>query len=143
MADQRDANGRFLRGNQVSVGNSGQKPALLLDPEARHKITAYIRAGSFDWVAARAAGISAATFYNWMRRGEAGEPVFAEFFDDVQQARAEARLATEVEVKVKEPLAWLRYGPGRDRPGEPGWTDRPAQAELAHITVIVANNGKV
>src|SRR5262249_19759838 len=27
--------------------------------------------------------------------------------------------------RAAEPLAWLRMGPGRDRPGEPGWTDAP------------------
>jgi hypothetical protein len=27
-------------------------------------------------------------------------------------------------VKRTQPLAWLKSGPGRDRPGEPGWTER-------------------
>ena len=36
--------------------------------------------------------------------------------------RAEARAAAEVEVRRDNPLAWLRYGPGRERPEESGWT---------------------
>ena len=29
----------------------------------------------------------------------------------------------KAEVRRDNPLAWLRYGPGRERPGEPGWTE--------------------
>ena len=43
---------------------------------------------------------------------------------DVREARAQARVAAETEVRRDNPLAWLRYGPGRDRAGEPGWTER-------------------
>jgi hypothetical protein len=139
----RDPKGRFAKGNHLTPPNAGRKAVLTLDPEGRHKITAYIRAGSFDWVAARACGIPPRTFYHWMERGEQGEPIFAEFWREVQEARAQARLMREVKVADTEPLAWLRMGPGRDRPGEPGWTDRPAQQEMPHLTIVVTNNWKV
>jgi hypothetical protein len=139
----RDPKGRFLRGNKLSVGNKGQSALLTLNPELRQQIVESIRGGSFDWVAARANGIPARTFYHWMERGESGEAEFAEFWQAVQTARAESRLAAEQDVKRKEPLAWLMKGPGRDRPGEPGWTDRPAQQEMPHLTIIVTNNWKV
>ena len=38
-------------------------------------------------------------------------------------ARAQARAQREAAVAQQNPLAWLRMGPGRERPGEPGWTD--------------------
>jgi hypothetical protein len=47
----------------------------------------------------------------------------ANFYREVTRARARARFAAETEVKKENPLAWLRYGPGRERPGEEGWTD--------------------
>jgi hypothetical protein len=140
MAD-RDAKGRYLKGN--AAVHPGRPVGLMLDPEGRHKITSYIRAGSFDWVAARAVGIPPQTFYNWMDRGAKGESQFTQFFEEVQNARAEARLAREVEVARTIPLAWLRMGPGRDRPGEPGWTDRPSGTELPHVTIIVTNSWRV
>jgi hypothetical protein len=99
--------------------------------------------GAFAWVAAASAGISQATYFRWMRQGEEnvatvdaenaerderGEPrieydVFGKFYLDVKKASAQARLVNERRVMKDNPLAWLRFGPGRERPGEPGWTD--------------------
>lgn len=95
----------------------------LLDAKTEREIIDAIRAGAFDHVAAQAAGIGRATFYDWMRRGRAGEPPFSDFSDKVDRARAQARRKREIEVARTNPLAWLRYGPGRERPGEPGWTE--------------------
>jgi len=114
-----------------------------LTPELQRTIVSYIRAGAFDWVAAQAAGIHQDTFYHWLNLGTQGRAPFSEFSDAIAQARAESRLAAEVEVRRDEPLAWLMKGPGRDRPGEPGWTDRPSGDALPHITVILARDGKV
>jgi len=58
-----------------------------------------------------------------MQAGERETKRFREFREDVERAAAEARQAAEWEVRKTNPLAWLRYGPGRDRPGKPGWTD--------------------
>jgi len=100
--------------------------------------------GSFAWVAAASAGISQATYFRWMRQGEANvaevdaqnatfeergeetrvEPnVYGRFYLEIKKASAQARRFVESKVMRDNPLAWLRYGPGRDRPGEPGWTD--------------------
>ena len=95
-----------------------------LTPELQHQILSFVRAGSYDWIAAEAAGISKTTFYRWMRQGEdAGSGIYHDFRQEVRQARAQARVAAEAEVRRDNPLAWLRYGPGRERPGEPGWTE--------------------
>ena len=96
-----------------------------LSPEVHQQIVAIIRAGSYDWVAAEAAGIGKSTYYRWMERGEASaaEP-YRSFWSAVRQARAQARVAAEIEVRRDNPFNWLRYGPGRDRAGEPGWTER-------------------
>ena len=95
-----------------------------LTPAVHDQIVAFCRAGAFDWVAAEAAGVHRATFYRWLARGarEARGP-YHDFDDAVRQARAQARVAAETEVRRDQPLAWLRYGPGRERPGSPGWTE--------------------
>jgi hypothetical protein len=82
-----------------------------------------IRRGAFDWVAAEAAGIDRKTFYRWMKRGEQGEEPFAELKAQVDQARARTRIGAEQRVRDEHPLSWLRLGPGRERKGQPGWTE--------------------
>jgi hypothetical protein len=68
-------------------------------------------------------GINPDTFYYWLQRGEAGESPYSEFSDEVGRARAEARRGAEQQVRRKDPQFWLRCGPGKERPGEPGWTN--------------------
>ena len=59
-----------------------------------------------------------------MRQGEqADSGIYSDFHEEVRQARAQSRVAAEAEVRRDNPLAWLRFGPGRQRPGEPGWTE--------------------
>jgi hypothetical protein len=117
-----------------------------LTTEVHRLIMSAIHAGAFAWVAAASAGIPPSTYGRWMARGarewaeheqivEAwheqhaegeDEPlptIFAAFWYDVKRAQALCRLAVERQVRKDNPLAWLRHGPGRDRPGEPGWTD--------------------
>jgi hypothetical protein len=45
------------------------------------------------------------------------------FFAEVRQARAQARQVAEARVFAESPFNWLRYGPGRERDQEPGWTE--------------------
>ena len=104
-----------------------------LSPEVHQRIVAFIRAGSYAWVAAEAAGVSKTTFHRWLQRGaEEARGRYREFADDVRQAQAQARVAAETEVRRTNPVSWLRYGPGRERPGEPGWTE---QHELTGIGI--------
>ena len=94
-----------------------------LTSEVHQRVVSFIRAGAFDWVAAEAAGIGKSTFYRWLDQGKnAASGIHHEFWEDVRQARAQARVAAETEVRRDNPLAWLRFGPGRERPAEPGWT---------------------
>lgn len=95
----------------------------LLTPEVETKICEYISRGAFDHVAAAAVGINPSTFYDWLNKGAAGNEPYAKFSKKVMEARSAARLDAENRVHQKEPFNWLRYGPGRERPGEPGWTN--------------------
>jgi len=96
----------------------------ILTAEIQKKILGYIRQGAYDWVAAQACGIGSRTFYRWMSAGEknANSP-YRQFWQEVSQARAEARVLAEADVRKTQPFNWLRCGPGRERPGEPGWTE--------------------
>jgi hypothetical protein len=96
---------------------------IALTRKVQNKICQMIRAGVYDYVAAEAAGISANTFREWIRRAEGKDgrpaaPVFATFATAVRLAKAEARAAMEVTVRKVDPKFVLArmY---RDRPGEP------------------------
>jgi hypothetical protein len=103
---------------------------ILLTPERHKAIVAAIRAGAFDWIAAEANGIDRETFKLWMRTGARNkrEP-YLTFVRNVRAARAQARLAAEIEVRKDQPFSWLRFGPGRERDGEAGWTE---STEIKH-----------
>jgi hypothetical protein len=95
-----------------------------LNADVQQKILSYIRAGAYEWIAAEAAGVGKSTFYRWLQEGEAADSgSYHDFWQEVRKAHAQARVAAEAEVRRENPLAWLRYGPGRQRPGEPGWTE--------------------
>jgi hypothetical protein len=102
----------------------------LLTPESHKAIVAAIRAGAYDWIAAEANGIDRETFKLWMRTGTRTkrEP-YLSFVRDVRTARAQARLSAEIEVRKDQPFSWLRFGPGRERDGEAGWTE---SSEVRH-----------
>jgi hypothetical protein len=85
-----------------------------------------IRNGAYDHIAAQAAGVHRDTFRNWMERGESDkleDMEYAEFAQLVMQARADARQIAEGRVWKEKPDTWLLKGPGRERPGEPGWSN--------------------
>lgn len=84
-----------------------------------------IKAGAYDYIAAEAAGISQRTFYDWLADAEKPDaaPLKIQFSQSVAQARAEARQAAEQAVMKDKPETWLLKGPGREKPGRPGWTN--------------------
>lgn len=84
-----------------------------------------IRLGAFPHIAAQSLGICQGTFYLWLQYGEAGKSrVYSQFYEDVMQAAAEARISRELYVAEHQPLEWLKLGPGKTTKDSPGWTDR-------------------
>lgn len=98
----------------------------LFSPEVEATILAAISLGAYDWIACACAGISARTLQAWRSREE---PPFVEFARKLEQARAQARVRAEVRVAQGRPDTWLQRGPGKDRPGEPGWSDPAVKVE--------------
>ncbi len=109
----------------------------LLTPERHKAIVAAIRAGAYDWVAAQANGVDKNTFMAWMRRGERERTGrYLNFRIDVLTARAQARLSAEIEVRKDLPFNWLRFGPGREREDEPGWTESREVKHSGSVDVL-------
>lgn len=114
------------------------RPAMLTE-ETEKLILAAIGGGAFAWAAAAAAGVSSTAFHRWMADPR---PEYQEFAEKVRKARARARIGAELRVYKERPLDWLRVGPGRDREGEPGWTD-PGKVQVtgkvahAHVHAVL------
>jgi hypothetical protein len=105
---------------------AGRRP--ILTRQLQERICQLIRAGTYDYVAAEAAGISRQTFFDWLRRGEGRSergtaPAHVKFVAAVRLAQAEARASAEVTVRKMDPKWWLSRM-HRDRTGTPGWTDK-------------------
>ena len=80
----------------------------------KEQICSYVRAGAFPQKAAEACGVSAAQRALWLKRKG--------FKKALQQAAAQARVAAELKVFQEDEKTWLKSGPGKDTPSEPGWT---------------------
>src|ERR1700678_4070987 len=98
--------------------------SIELTPELEAKIVASIRAGGYPVVAAQAWGVSKELFERWLARGRrknAREP-YRRFARNVDQALGQARLRAEMDAYKDDPKSWLKHGPGKELPGQPGWS---------------------
>ena len=134
----------------------GRTPKLLQEIQVgksrttvRDFIIQTIEGGAWDYVAAEAAGISQKTFYRYLSDGETAqekadaghalgenEELYLQFRQSVIEARARARATAEVDTKRSNSLAWLKSGPGKERPGRPGWTDSHKVELSGEITQV-------
>ena len=65
-----------------------------------------------------------AVLERWLKRGRkknASEP-YRSFARNVDQALGQARLRAEMAAYKDDPKNWLKHGPGKERPGKPGWS---------------------
>ena len=96
-----------------------------LTPELQAMICRYILSGAYPHVAAGAVGVPHDVFTRWFRKRRS-------FRLAILQAHAQARLGAEARAMTKDPLAWLKCGPGKDTAEAPGWTNPPrAQNQAA------------
>lgn len=136
--------------------------SVKLSGEIERTILAYVEAGSFDYVAAEAAGIDERTFRDWVARGEGRHPTrrrtpqLAEFARAVREARARARASREIIVADRDPKFWLQHA-ARSRPGREGWSEpidevvavalappfEPSPNELAEIVKVLVEAGAI
>ena len=74
------------------IGRPKGTTKLELSPDLQTRIVTYIQAGAYVETSAAAAGICKDTFYDWLKRGAAGEEPFKCFSDAVEKAAAEAEV---------------------------------------------------
>lgn len=96
-----------------------------LTPALQRRICSFIVSGSYPHVAAEAEGIPRAIFDDWLDRGRVrrAPKKYREFYDAVIIARAQVRLSAEAKTLSKDPLAWLKCGPGKEGADGPGWSN--------------------
>jgi hypothetical protein len=93
-----------------------------LTTELENTILSWIRAGGYPHVAALAAGVPESLWRQWQERGKTRNP-YKRFFAKIAQAHATARLKAETATLDDDARFWLKHGPGRESPGNPGWAN--------------------
>ncbi len=130
-----------------------------LTPKVHECVVASIRAGAYAEQAAKAAGIVPSTYYDWIRRGEAGEWPFSEFSEAIRAGEAEAEVAAVTILREaaqagdwraaahylerRHPERWGRHERQRAEHGgegraEHGGEARPARERDAEIERLLA-----
>lgn len=78
-----------------------------LTPEVRQRVVAAIRAGNYAEPSARSAGISPATFYRWMERGQNQKRgIYRDFYEEVSKAEADAEVEAVARLRKAMPDDW-------------------------------------
>jgi len=77
-----------------------------LTPELQKNLIKYIEDGSYIVVACKAVGISKVTFYDWIKRGEAGEKLYLNFLNAIQQATAQGEIEILEEIRPQVRKDW-------------------------------------
>lgn len=107
-----------------------------LTPEIERKLTSAIAAGNYHEVACSLAGISPATFYNWMKKGEqAKSGQFLEFLEAIKKAEAIAeakriQMITEASETNWQAAAWYLERRYPDRWGKQSKHDVNMNGEM-------------
>lgn len=121
-------------------GRRSKLAALLEDQQEKYaQALQYLRLGATLTAVAGYLEVSPDTITRWLNRGrESSKGKYRRFWRDVTSAVAHAAIMVEVEVKVSNPMAWLKNGPRRLLGDE--WRDDPnqhqsieVQGEVSHI----------
>jgi len=118
------------------LGKARGRP-VALNAAMTKALTDAIKMGCSDRLACESAGISPATYYDYMARGEAGEVPFVEFLEQVKAAKS--RIASlMVSVRTKAAM-------GGDWRAAESWlrTHRRDECAADKVEVTGANGGPV
>lgn len=77
-----------------------------IDADVQGKIVEAIKTGSTYELAALRGGISYATFHNWMKRGEAEEAPYVDFFKAIKEAEGEGAYTLLQKINTAANESW-------------------------------------
>lgn len=118
-----------------------------LDDTVKKLLCDAIQLGNPVEVAVDYAGISESTFYEYMRRGEAGDPEYLEFSQDIKRARGRGAVtnSNRIEQAAKDGNWWaaswkLTHGPYKHlyRESNPAQDRAEADNETRNSAIIAA-----
>jgi hypothetical protein len=103
---------------------------LPLTAQLIQQICGYIKGGAFEQTACEVAGVPHEVFMDWLSqaRQKSASTIQRLLLQSVRQARAQARLKPEMQLREDSPRQWLLHGPGKQTPDSPGWSAAPRAA---------------
>ena len=113
-----------------------------LTPEIQARIVTAIRAGNYAEPAARSAGISPATYYRWLRRGErAASGIYRDFYEQVRRAESEAEVHAVAVIRRAMGDDWRAAAHYLERRYPDRWRRRESlEHEGAHCLVVTSEH---
>lgn len=129
-------------GLEVCAVHAGARrhPHAKLNQQTADRILAVLRAGGYDETACAAAGVSRNQFYEWLRRGRAGDGIYEVFLADVERARAEGEsrnvmLIAQAAQANWQAAAWLLERRHPERWARPSQREKDAPGGNAPVTI--------
>ena len=121
-------------------GRSGAKGKLT--PEMQNKIVQAIRGGNYIEIAARYAGIDPATFWTWMKKGEAeASGIYHNFHNAIKDAEAlsEAEAVAQVRLASRDPRNWAAGMTWLERRFQTRWSRTDRQEHSGEIKIRIVD----
>ena len=114
------------------------------DPDRIQRLLASIRDGNYREVAIKQAGIARQTFYNWLKRAEAGEQGAIQLVDALEKAEAdaEADIVRNVRNASKLPQYWAAGATHLERKYPERWGRRQDDASTPKVVVQIGVNAQ-
>lgn len=118
---------------EVSKGGRPSKLDQLLSQRDKYEqLLQYLRLGATITAVCGSLGVATNTFATWMNKGrEAKKGKYREFYWDVIGAIGHASVMVEAQIKVNNPMAWLKNGPRRILGDE--WRDDPESVSVMRM----------
>jgi transposase-like protein len=123
----------------TSDRSAGGAPSTLGDPDKVQLLLASIRDGNYRETAIKQAGIAKQTFYNWLKKAEAGDKAASQFVDALEKAEADAEAETVRNVRnaSKLPQFWAAGMTWLERKSPDKWGRRQDDASTPKVIVQI------
>lgn len=121
------------------------RPSDIGDAALLQELFTAIADGNYPETACHLIGLAPATFYNWKKRGEAGETPYDRFVESVKraEARAEAKMLANVRKASELPQFWAAGMTVLERRHPERWGKRQDETNAPKVLVQVGGGGQV